>query len=470
MIMYIKKCFVLTFIATVLLSICFACSKEDIKKSPVDPEVDEVNEWIYSIMSKYYLWYDEIPNKESLKFNADPEAFFHSLLSKNDGTMYNNDWLIFSQIEEKKPTTKTIIENVPTYGFEFGIYRSQGNNFVTAQILYVLPGSPADEAGLKRGDWILSVGEQQTKITDYTVLETGGEVTFHMGQYNSSYTDIVATGSVKVAPARIMDNNPLLKDTVLQVGGKNIGYLLYNHFTSGPAGVSDKAYDNQMKEIFRNFKTKQVNEFVLDLRYNSGGLVTSAILLSSLLAPAEALGNTWGYFEYNDIVATREEKKSFERSTNVANANINLQKLYVLTGNTTASSSEAVINSLIPYMGRENIRLLGTKTIGKTVGSTTFGENENYGYLLHPIVLRVSNKDHEADYANGFYPDIEFKEHAWRQPLGELGTTNDPLLNLAISEITGSRERLSIPLRSSTSHEMIYNSIDSKGIKGFIFE
>jgi C-terminal processing protease CtpA/Prc len=468
--MYTKKCFVLTFIAIALLTVCFSCSKEDIKDPPVDPEVDEINAWIYDIMYKHYLWYEDIPSKESLKFNAEPEDFFYSLLSKKDGTTYNGGWLVFSQIEEKQPTSKTIIENIPTYGFEFGIYRRTGDSFVTAQILYVLPGSPADEAGLKRGDWILSVGEQQAKITDYSVLETGGEVIFNMGRYNSTNTDVVSAGSVKVAAARIMDNTPLLKDTVIQAGGKNIGYLLYNHFTSGPTGVSDKVYDNQMKEIFRNFKSKQVNEFVLDLRYNSGGLVTSAILLSSLLAPTEALGNIWGYFEYNDKIATKEEKKIFESASNMANLNINLQKLYVLTGNVTASSSEAVINSLIPYMGREHIRLLGTKTIGKTVGSTTFGEKENYGYLLHPIILRVSNKDHNADYANGFSPDIEFKEHAWGQPLGELGTTNDPLFNLAINEITGPRERMSIPLQPATPHEMIYNSLDKKGVKGFIFE
>ena len=93
---------------------------------------------------------------------------------------------------------------------------------------------------------------------------------------------------------------------------------------------------------------------------------------------------------------------SCNKNAEIQHANLDLSRIYILTSTSTASASEAVINGLIPYMGRTNIQLIGDKTIGKNVGSNTFGEKESHDYLLHPITLRIYNADHTADYANGF--------------------------------------------------------------------
>lgn len=64
-----------------------------------------------------------------------------------------------------------------------------------------------------------------------------------------------------------MEDTPFLKDSVYTVGGKKVGYLVYNSFSSGPDDEST-IYDDQMKQVFAGFKAESVNEFVLDLRYN----------------------------------------------------------------------------------------------------------------------------------------------------------------------------------------------------------
>lgn len=457
-------------VALSLLVVCVACEKDDPK---VDPSKDDsINEWIYSIMDTHYLWNNSLPAKNTLNMSQDPEKFFKSLLSEKDGKYINNVHYYFSTIEKKDTDTKTIRDGEPTYGFEFALYQPDDERFVYALVLYVLPGSPAYKAGLKRGNFIVGTGEGKVNnITDYNVLESGGEVVFNLAKYDPKGNGkLISDGSLKIGTAYIVENTPFLKDTVLNIRGKNIGYLAYNHFSSGPDGSNDKAWDNQMKEIFTNFKTKQVDEFVLDLRYNGGGLVSSSKLMSSYLAPSEALGDIFAFLKYNEKNSKNNSIMYFEKASSVAGANLNLNRLYVLTGMQTASASEAVINMLIPYLGRDKIKLIGNKTIGKNVGSNTFGEKQNYGYLLHPITLRIYNKEEEADYDDGFEPDIYLDELKFGQPMYELGEPEELLLSTAIQDMTGGGRSVSKSSLQDNRTQLIYQSLDRRGVKGLIID
>ncbi|HAD00679.1 MAG TPA: peptidase S41, partial [Porphyromonadaceae bacterium] len=93
--------------------------------------------------------------------------------------------------------------------------------------------------------------------------------------------------------------NPVYFNKVIDWGGRKVGYLVYNHFSSGKTD-NDKSFDKDMLARFKDFKTAGVNEFVLDLRYNNGGSLSCAQLLSTMLAPQSALGKTMCTLEYND--------------------------------------------------------------------------------------------------------------------------------------------------------------------------
>ena len=75
--------------------------------------------------------------------------------------------------------------------------------------------------------------------------------------------------TIDIEASRAVEDNPLFYHNVYTRGDKKIGYLVYNHFTSGPNGYSDRTYDEEMKKIFAGFQAQGVNEFVLDLRYNA---------------------------------------------------------------------------------------------------------------------------------------------------------------------------------------------------------
>lgn len=435
-----KNTFYYLFILSVSLFLLSSCVDNDDPGSGTGTENEKTNQWIYKTMDENYLWYDEIPEKNKLNFNQDPENFFQQLLSDQDGV--DKEWigyhLYFSHIEKKQEVTKAISETEPTYGFEYIAYQVRSTDYYYARVLYVLPDSPAERAGLKRDDWIMGINGKDGNLVDYSVLDGGDAISLNLRKADYEKGGWINKGTLDLPAAEIIPNNPLFLDSVYVYGDRKIGYLVYNHFSAQAEGGNDGAYDSQMKSIFADFKAKGVNEFVLDLRFNGGGLVSSARLLSSLLAPADALGKTFCELIYNDK-HKRNSKYDFDKT--VSSSNLDLKRLYVLTGQTSASASEAVINCLRPYMGNENVHVIGDETLGKAVGSNPYGEKEAYDWMLHPITFRIVNSEGEADYGQkGFTPETYIYEYGSDPSFIELlplGNTREILLSTAIQQITG---------------------------------
>ncbi|MDH6534375.1 hypothetical protein D0T51_03885 [Parabacteroides sp. 52] len=444
-----------------------ACSKDDDERVEPMPVIEDVtNRWIYSTMKENYLW--DIPTISKLpSTTADPETFFLSLLSKEDGKDINGDGVhdYFSYIEKKRdPSSKSVSAVDPTYGFDFIAYRVSGGNCYYARVLYVLPDSPAADAGLLRDDWIIGINGENNNLTDYMVLNGGGEVSLQLAEVDEKEQKLyLKKETLKLSPARIVENNPLLRDTVLDWAGKKVGYLVYNHFSSEAEGAGDEAYDKQMKAIFSAFKTAGVNEFVLDLRFNGGGLVSCARLLSSLLVPAADLNKVFCEMQYKNGNNT-----VLRFDSSVASSNLDLKRLYVLTGQFTASSSEAVINGLSPFM---DVIIIGDQTVGKAVGSNTFGEDKSYDWLLHPITVRICNAKGEAAYSQvGFTPDPAFYYYEYNTnpfiKLYPLGDPREKLLSMALSDIDGGFRSEAEVLRTHTQTKAmpflqpVYSSVE----------
>ena len=65
----------------------------------------------------------------------------------------------------------------------------------------------------------------------------------------------IATDTVKVAASRPVELNPFYIDTIYEVSGRKIAYMVYNEFSTGPNNqATDTEYREQMKQIFARFK------------------------------------------------------------------------------------------------------------------------------------------------------------------------------------------------------------------------
>src|SRR5690606_28699965 len=153
-----------------------------------------------------------------------------------------------------------------------------------------------------------------------------------------------------------LTENPIFINKVLDTGGKKIGYLMYNGFTN--------EYDAQLNNAFGELKSAGVTDMALDLRYNPGGSVNSARLLSSLI---------YGTYTNSVFLKARYNEKlqsefgdadliEYFADTTDNNTPINtlgLSKVYIIATGSSASASELVMNGLDPYM---NVIHIGTTT------------------------------------------------------------------------------------------------------------
>lgn len=412
----------------------------------------QTDRWIDDTMRVWYYWKQDIPHTNDLNYFSPPFEFFASVLSEQDG----KDGQPFSTIDSlDAPATRGVPSTDYGYGFQYTTNHVEDNDTALyARLLYVSPDSPAGEAGLERGDWILEMDGEPITENNYSRLNGGEGITLTVGYYDAAQDTILAYAEPQtLAPARTFYDNPVHYRNVYVSGSKRVGYLEYNHFTGGLTESSTE-YDDDLREAFSYFATEQVNEFVLDLRYNNGGQLSCASLLCAMLAPSSALGQTLAYLEFNESIG--EQEMVFDESLIQGGANLNLSRLYVLTSTETASASEMLINCLKPYM---EVVLVGGTTVGKNVASRAF-VNEELMLEMRPIVCKLYNADRESEYAEGFTADVSVDENGDMARFLPFGNPDELMLYTALNLINGTQSETQQAAAQTVTVK--YNSVARK--------
>ncbi len=403
----------------------------------------EVNDWILANMKQYYFWTDKLPANPDKTLA--PDKFFLSLLYDRANTA-NTDRDRFSWIQQSADELKASLSGEEkTTGMEFQLYlRPSSSTDVVGSVLYVLPGSPAAKAGLKRGDVFYFVNGERLTTSNYNTLLNSNSDSYVFKFSTVSNTGLTDTDQSKTVSAIVYQADPVLMDSVYTVGSKKIGYVVYNQFVPGPNSATTDAdkilYDTKLDNVFGKFKSQNITYLVLDLRYNPGGYVSSATKLASLIGKNISTAKIYYTQQWNPAVTTDFNKKygagwntqNFVQKAN--NIGANLSRLYVLTTGRTASASELVINGLTPYMP---VTTIGTNTVGKNVGSITLSDDTGkIKWGLQPITFKSANASGFTDYATGFVPAVVIKEPLNLKPLGDV---SEPYLSEAIFQATGTR-------------------------------
>lgn len=376
--------------------------------------------WIYEVMQENYLFYEDIPAEEKLDFFKKPAEFLTSAASSKD----QKNGYVFSHVDSVL-TTSRATSTYPCFGFEAALVRELN----ALRVLYVQPNSPAKEAGLKRGDWIIAIDSQKISISNYSTYITYPTKAhrFTLGKYNPypenvddpefNYVEFDTLGVVQMPEPRYVEEQDVLKYGIISSGNRKAFYLLYNEF-----GEDTKA----LKEVLSQLGGQQFDDFILDLRYNPGGYVNTAHELGSALAPATAMGQPFLHMIYNDKI-NKTETLNLEASPLTGGVNLSYENLYVLTSENTASASEIIINCLKPYMeGR--LFQVGTATYGKNVAQQLFTSEEAPGIELWLTTTYLSNSQGYYDYfQKGLSPDFEIEEN-YGTDLGDFGSEEDQLM------------------------------------------
>ena len=417
----------------------------------------EINDFVWKGMNASYLYKQEISDLDNNRFNDSeeyasylnsynsPENLFESLIYERDN-IDKFSLIVDNYIELEQYLSGVSLSN----GLNFGlVYLPNSTNEIFGYVRYVNNGSEADLANINRGDIFRSIDDIPLSIDNYSDLLSQEVYTVNFANYFNNNTEDVSDDTIELNDISIeLQKVPLIKNPVhhystLNYSGGKIGYLMYNQFVSN--------YDDYLKTIFSEFKSNSVDELILDLRYNPGGSINSAIVLASLIT---------GQFE-NEIFNTEQWNNDIQNYWLNNNpeylinrfmsfqSSLNLSRVFILTTRSSASASELIINCLKPYI---NVVQIGTTTYGKYQASVTLYHSEDFSnqnvnpshnYALQPLVLKTLNANGVTDYYNGIDPDYEFEERAFE--MGQVGDLNEPMLNFTLGIVDS---RISLDLKT----------------------
>ena len=413
-----------------LLFFILSCKDEDDNIYPRQYDF-EIEDFIWEGLNTFYYWQNSVPDLADnrfdtqksyanylSKFNANHELLFGSLLSEND----RFSWIMsdYTALENQLRRVYT------TSGMILGLARIGESNDLIAFVRYVLPYSDAAVKNITRGDLFLSINNEQLTIDNYQVLLNSEVESYTIQLAQISGQAIVPTGvSVDLFKAEIQEN-PIYVHKIIELNNTKIGYLMYNGF------VAD--FDEELENVFVEFKSRGVNQLIIDLRYNRGGRTSSAIKLASMIT-GQFLGEVFAQTEHNEKLSFYNEDYLFEATA----VQLKMDRLYVISSSDTASASELLINGLSPYI---DVIVVGDDTTGKNVGSYSIYDliddegnvNPRHTWVMQPITLKIANSEGFTDFENGLQPDHRLQEDIAN--LGSLGEIDEPLLEKTL-EVMG---------------------------------
>jgi C-terminal processing protease CtpA/Prc len=426
----------------IILFLVFSCQIQD--ELSVPKNLDSRN-FVWKGMNLYYLWQDQVSNLQDNRFGNQSEL--NTFLSQ-----YESPISLFQSL--RVPTTldrfSVIFENYNQLegilsgttlnnGLDFSLrFKTGSSTEIFGFTRYVLPNSDAALKNVTRGTIFYAVNGTPLNTSNYQQLLNQTTYTLNLATYQNG--TIIPNGQSVTLTKSSLSENPVYVSKSIVLGNKKVGYLMYNGFYPN--------YENQLNEAIKNLKAENCNDFILDLRYNSGGSIATATRLASMLT-GQFTNQLFVKEQWNDkLQAYWENNNPNQLVNNFTNSlkdgtsisGLNLTKLYVLTSRSTASASELVINGLKPYL---QIIQIGDITTGKNVGSITLydspsfkklGSNTNHKYAMQPIVLKTVNKAGFGDYQQGLPADILLQEDL--ENLGILGDSNEPLLQKALQKIS----------------------------------
>lgn len=415
--------------------------------------VNVVSQFVYDGLSTYYLWANDMISQKPSISDSIPFDYFDKVLNSTDKS---HGW---SFITDDVQGLMAEFSGTPKeFGFSLIFaYANDAKNEYYAVVKYVFPNSPAANAGIVRNSIISKVNGNAITESNYVALYGVDPVSLTTLKYSGS--TLVTDKTITLTPQTIT-TNPILYSSIYEIGGKKIAYLFYTGFISN--------FNSSLYETFNNFKQAGVTDLVLDLRYNHGGALTAATYLSSLIAPRTAVVNksTFVKLSYNSDLNSYFDKNKYSRSDslgiydrtepNPLNANLNLNKVYIIATDDSYSAAELTTFCLRQFM---DVVHIGSNTGGKYTASWTLhAYDENLGvpiydinkmsasdkiklknWAMQPIVAKYANKI-DKDFSNPGYlaPEYPLQEgfgylSAWT-PIGD---TKDVLLGQALYLITG---------------------------------
>jgi carboxyl-terminal processing protease len=366
------------------------------------------NNWLRSWTNELYLWYAEVTDVDPSLYST-PDYFKKMMTFQTDAAGQPKDKFHFTYTTSTWETLSTS-DTQPGYGVQWVLLATTPPRQLV--VAYTTPNTPASSGNLARGAEVLTIdGVDLVNAGDQASVNTlnagispatvGESHTFTVRDLGSSTTRTITLTSVSVTENPV----PLVTTFPTSTGGK-VGYLVFND--------QQATAESGLINAVNQFKAAQITDLVIDIRYNGGGYLDIASELAYMIAGP---GPTAGRSFYNQQFSSKypstnpvtgnaltpvdfhNQSQGYSVTTGQALPTLNLPRVFVLTGASTCSASEAVMNGLQGV----NVQVIqiGKTTCGKPYG---FYPQDNCGTTYFAIEFQGVNAQGFGNYPDGFTP------------------------------------------------------------------
>lgn len=374
----------LIYLPIIFLALFFSCKKDPI--TPVVPEVTVTpamaRDSLYYIMKEWYYWYN-MPEATSLTTStkdnySDPYELLEAMRYKA-----LDRWSFVADYDQFLAQMQGTFVG---HGFRIGLDLS-GN----VRIAMIYKNSPLWANGVRRG-WIIKK-INNVDIAPIILRGDGAAYTSIIGASQPGITNIFVFQppvgnevTITSTKSTFQVNSVLVYDT-LHISSVVTGHLVFESFI--------EPSENELEAAFMFFKANNVKDLILDLRYNSGGILDVAKSLASYIAGNSHQGEVFLKLQYNDNHPAQNNPFLFRTTPFPAT----LTRLVVITSRSTASASETVMNGLKPII---QVVSIGDTTDGKPTGMNGWAIGKKYA--MFPVTFKTVNSLNQGDYFDGIFP------------------------------------------------------------------
>jgi carboxyl-terminal processing protease len=371
--------------------------------------LNELN-WLRSWTNDLYLWYSEVPDQNPATFTTDASYFDVLKTPATTASGHPKDKFHFTYATATwEALSQTGVQ--AGYGVDFVILAATPPRNVL--VGYTEPQSPPTNAAanLARGAKVLTVdGVDLVNATDQASVNTlnAGLTPQTVGE--SHTFSILDTGATTPRTVTLVSANvivtPVQDVHTITTSSGSVGYILFNdHLATA---------ESELVGAFTQLQTAGITDLVLDIRYNGGGYLDIASEVAYMIAgPSRTSGQTFELTQFNSKHPTvdpvtgatitplgfHSTTQGFSTTSGQPLPTVNLARVFVLTGPSTCSASESIINSL-RGVGVQVIQV-GSTTCGKPYG---FYPADNCGTTYFSIQFQGVNAMGFGDYPDGFTP------------------------------------------------------------------
>ena len=399
----------LKFLIAVTVSLLLGLSSCTKDTAAVNAAAD-LRDSVYAYSQEVYLWSSNLPAINVFNPLSYPTA--DSIMRKVRtyspfvNGRYQDRW---SFVTDKATWDNVVSGNSTDTGAE---YAFAADNDLRVKLVY--SQSAAGKLGIKRGWKMLKINGIDATRANITQLnvelnKTSQSVIFQ--KPDGTQTTLALMGSS-------YKSDYVINPKVFTINGNNVGYFNFDSFLGSSSGQSTK---DELDKVFADFKSKNVTELVLDLRYNGGGYGTVSNYLGNLIAPSSAVGKVFVNSVHNQKYTKWNKTDYFTSLTN----SLKVSRISIIVTKGTASASEELINALKPVM---TVKLIGSTTHGKPVGYYGFPTMNSY---VFPVALKNVNSVGFADFYEGFTVDKVQADDVTR----DLGDPEESCLKVALNYI-----------------------------------